>query len=395
MEPAGQEVRRRLREQKLLERIFTASAQPAELLIEQFYRQEDVEPLLFGAVALYGRTWNSPVLETLFEAFDEVFYYIPLPKLTLLLIRAGEDCRRTAGRIYAWLRDRGAVMNVAYLPGERRLPEARQICSAFEAAAPEMFFRSGCLSLEELGPMRTETELREPDLRRLRQIRQDMNSGLIRGESESVRERLKEYFTISAQGGPALFRELCTGLYFRMGEELAAPDEKRDMYRQQLRGADKTVFLMLEEANRAEEIEEHISWYIDQLLAWYRPLRRDTSCRVAAFVEEYIGNHYMEPISIEEIAAQVGLSANYVRSIFKNRRGKTVQRYLSDYRLEMACQLLRSTPATVSRVGQLVGYNNVSYFCASFQKRYGKTPSEWRRDLCPLGGEDPVVDKYR
>ena len=120
---------------------------------------------------------------------------------------------------------------------------------------------------------------------------------------------------------------------------------------------------------------------MEQLLAWYRPLREDTGSRVAAFVEKYIRDHYMEPICIEDIAARVGLSANYVRSVFKSSRGETIQRYLSGYRLDMACQLLRNTPITVSRVGQLVGYNNVSYFCASFQKRYGKTPSEWRRDL--------------
>ena len=379
MEPAGREPRRLLREQKLLERIFTASAQPAELLIEQFYKQEGIGPLCFGAAALYGRTWGGLGREALFEAFDEVFYYIPLSRLTLLLIRAGEDYRRMAGRIYEWLVDRGMEMNVAYLPGERRLSEAREVCAAFEAAAPEMFFRSGYLSLKELGPMRTEAELREADLRRLRQLRQDINSGLVRGETLNVHERLEEYFRISERGGPALFRELCTQLYFRMGEELAVPEGEQDMC--QPRKTDRSVFQLLEEANRAEEIEEHIFWYMDQLLSWYRPLRRDTSCRVAAFVEEYIVTHYMEPISVEEIAGQVGLSANYVRSIFKSRQGKTIQRYLSDYRLEMACQLLRSTSATVSRVGQLVGYNNVSYFCASFQKRYGKTPSEWRREL--------------
>ena len=120
---------------------------------------------------------------------------------------------------------------------------------------------------------------------------------------------------------------------------------------------------------------------MDRLLEWYRPLRETTGRRVTAFVEEYIRNHYMEPVAIEEIAARVGLSANYVRSIFKNSRGQTIQSYLSEYRLEMACQLLRNTPVTVSKAGQMVGYNNVSYFCASFQKRYGKTPSEWRRDL--------------
>ena len=166
-----------------------------------------------------------------------------------------------------------------------------------------------------------------------------------------------------------------------MDEELAVPDEQQDAYRRQLRRTGKTVFRLIEEANNAQEIMEHISWYIDQMLARYRPMRETTSSRVAAYVEEYVGSHYMEPICVEDIAVKVGLSANYVRSIFKNSRGQTIQSYVSEYRLEMACQLLRNSSVTVSRIGQMVGYNNVSYFCASFQKRYGKTPSEWRRDL--------------
>ena len=50
--------------------------------------------------------------------------------------------------------------------------------------------------------------------------------------------------------------------------------------------------------------------------------------------------------------------------------------------------LNRNTAVKVSRVGQMVGYSNVSYFCAAFQKRFGKTPSEWRAGQC---GEDTYL----
>ena len=100
---------------------------------------------------------------------------------------------------------------------------------------------------------------------------------------------------------------------------------------------------------------------------------------MAAFVEDYIEKHYKEPVSIEELAEKIGLSPGYVRSIFKNSKGMTVKAYLSEYRLEKACSLLKNTSLGVGRIGQLVGYDNVSYFCSIFQKRYGKTPNEWRR----------------
>jgi len=380
MGQAGREGQWNPGKRDLIERIFMDDAQPVEPLIEELSGPKGADLFLFGTVGLYGRNWDSLDRSSFFGAFREIVSYIVLPELVLLLIRADADCRETAERITDWLRERSLTMNAAYLLGECRLPEARQTRAIFEAAAADMFFHgvAECLPLESLVPARKTAELREKELR---QLRQDLASCVVRGETDRVHERLEEYFHLSAQGSPALFREQCAWLYFRVSEELTVPDGKQSAYRGKLLRSGKTVFQLIDEANCAEEVMAHVTWYMDQLLAWYRPLRESTSHRVAAFVEEYIRNHYMEPVAVEDIAARVGLSANYVRSIFKNSRGQTIQSYLSEYRLEMACQLLRNTPITVSKAGQMVGYNNVSYFCASFQKRYGKTPSEWRRDL--------------
>ncbi len=380
MGQAGREALWDLGKQDLIERIFVDSAQPVEPLVRALYGPEEGDPLSFGAAGLYGRTWDSLDREMLFDAFPDIFFHIALPELTLMLIQAEADCRETAEGIAGWLRQRGLTANVAYLPGRSRLTEARQVRAAFESAAADMFFRgpAECLPLEPLIQARKAAEPREEELR---QLRQDLAACLVRGEGGCVHEKLEKYFRISAQGSPSRFREYCAGLYFRVSEELTGWDEMGAACRGKLLRSGKTVFQLMEEANCAEEAKAHMSWYMDRLLEWYRPLRETTGRRVTAFVEEYIRNHYMEPVAIEEIAARVGLSANYVRSIFKNSRGQTIQSYLSEYRLEMACQLLRNTPVTVSKAGQMVGYNNVSYFCASFQKRYGKTPSEWRRDL--------------
>lgn len=368
---------------KLIERIFVDSTQPAEPLVKQLCGPEGDEAFRFGVIGLYGRTWDSLDRGVFLGAFREIFLDIALPGLTLLLVRAEADCQSTAEKISGWLLDHGLAMNIAYLSGEGRLSEAQQTRAIFEAAAAEMFFRgsSECRPLASLAPAPRAPELRAEDLHQLRQLRQDVIACLVRGEADCVHKHLEDYFRISAQGPPALFREQCAGLCFRVNEELALTNRTRDAYRGKLRQPGSTVFQLVADANSAAEIMDHVSWYIDRLLAWYRPLRESTGFRVAFFVEEYIREHYMEPVSIEDIAAELGLSANYVRSTFKSIRGQTIHHYLSECRLEAACQLLRDTPLAVGRIGQMVGYNNVSYFCASFQRRYGKTPGEWRQGL--------------
>lgn len=219
------------------------------------------------------------------------------------------------------------------------------------------------------------------DVRCLRQLQREIAAGVAHGKANRVHELLSAYFDISARGGPARFREWCVRLYFLIEDEWEFREDGAAAYEERLCGPEKLTYQLIDEAAHASEAAEHISRYIDGLLTCRRPLWRDTAFRVVSYVEEYVEGHYMEAICIADIAAAVGLSVNYVRSIFKSSRGKTIQNYLVEYRLEMACRLLRNTSNTVGQVGRLVGYNNESYFCAVFHKKYGKTPSEWRRDM--------------
>lgn len=378
MSRRGAEKQAYLPEQKLLERIFTDSSRPLEQLEKQFCAQEGIDGFRYGAMGLYGRTWDGGEREALFEAFYEVVYYVPLPELTLVLLRPDVDCRGTAGRISLWLQDRGRPRNLAYLIRSSGLSEARQVRAMFEAAAAEMFFQNGtaCAPLEEAFPIRKAAGRGGEELQRLRRLQQEIAAGLARGEAGHVHDKLSEYFESCAHGGPAAFREQCAGLYFRIVEALAASGGRQGV----LHRPEKPVYQLISEANNAVEITGHITAYINDLLSKYQPVWRDASSRVTAYVEEYIEKHYMGAISIADIAAGVGFSVNYMRSVFKRSRGMTIQNYLVEYRLKTACHLLRNTSNTVSKVGQMVGYSNASYFCAAFLKRYGKTPSEWRRE---------------
>ena len=87
----------------------------------------------------------------------------------------------------------------------------------------------------------------------------------------------------------------------------------------------------------------------------------------------------MNPINIDYMADGIHLSPNYLRSIFKELEEITVGDYITDYRFNKACNLLKQRKYKVKEVSLMVGYENVSYFCSQFTKRYGKTPTEYRK----------------
>ena len=90
-------------------------------------------------------------------------------------------------------------------------------------------------------------------------------------------------------------------------------------------------------------------------------------------------SHYSQSVTVEDMAAEIHFSANYIRTIFKEGTGQTILEYITDYRFEQACELLKNPKYKVKEVSMQVGYENVSYFCSIFTKRYGETPNEYRK----------------
>ena len=96
-------------------------------------------------------------------------------------------------------------------------------------------------------------------------------------------------------------------------------------------------------------------------------------------IKEYISDHYQnETLSVRDIGAHVFLSASYVCTFFKNETGKTLNQYLTEYRMEQAKQLLRDPRYKITDISSRVGYSDGNYFGKSFKKYTGLSPSEYR-----------------
>lgn len=114
---------------------------------------------------------------------------------------------------------------------------------------------------------------------------------------------------------------------------------------------------------------------------------------VYTYAKKYIMNHYQNAISVESLAEELGLSVNYVRNIFREHAGITLNDYLTEYRLKRALELLKNPKLRVREVGKLVGYENSSYFGTVFAKRYGMTPNECRKNQLGMYGKEEMLDE--
>ena len=110
------------------------------------------------------------------------------------------------------------------------------------------------------------------------------------------------------------------------------------------------------------------------------PVKKDfKSLEKMKLILKYIENNYMNKITIEDMAAEVGLSQSHFMKYFKNTMGTSFIDYLNDYRLTMASRLLISSDSSILDIASEVGFDNLSYFNRSFKKKYAQTPSAYRK----------------
>ena len=79
------------------------------------------------------------------------------------------------------------------------------------------------------------------------------------------------------------------------------------------------------------------------------------------------------------MAVMCGTSVTYFCNLFKRETGMTFIKYLSDLRLQNACELLRRTGQTVTEICYQVGFNDYSNFSRRFKKYTGVSAAHYRR----------------
>ena len=99
----------------------------------------------------------------------------------------------------------------------------------------------------------------------------------------------------------------------------------------------------------------------------------------------FIHKNYSD-ITVESAAKALFISPSYLLYIFKKDTGKSFNSYVIDYRMEQACELLKSGKK-VYEVSDMVGYKSVKFFSTLFKKKFDISPSQYVKGLSRGGGK--------
>lgn len=96
-------------------------------------------------------------------------------------------------------------------------------------------------------------------------------------------------------------------------------------------------------------------------------------------IRQYIGTHFTEQLTLEDIGQALSMSPYHLAHIFKDMTGMSPIHYMIRCRVGEAQNLLISTDYSATQIAAIVGYANVNHFNAIFAKLVGLPPIRYRK----------------
>lgn len=224
-----------------------------------------------------------------------------------------------------------------------------------EGAAEHEDFRISAVNPEQIDRAKMQEFLRTGDLDEVIYFVDEFFGKLDGGAMKS--RIFRQYITMDAYFSIADFLK---GLGLQK-DEIEAPDQDSSILQDEKSAMDYIVRIM----NKALVLREK------RASSRYE----DVVSEVIHYVED---NYAQEELSLNLLASHVNFSPNHLSMIFSQQTGQTLIRYLTDYRMNRAKELLRCSSKKSSVISMEVGYKDPHYFSYLFKKTQGMTPTQYR-----------------
>ena len=224
-----------------------------------------------------------------------------------------------------------------------------------EGAAEHEDFRISAVNPEQIDRAKMQEFLRTGDLDEVVYFVDEFFGKLDGGAMKS--RIFRQYITMDAYFSIVDFLK---GLGLQK-DEIEAPDQDSSILQDEKSAMDYIVRIM----NKALVLREK------KASSRYE----DVVSEVIHYIED---NYAQEELSLNLLASHVNFSPNHLSMIFSQQTGQTLIRYLTDYRMNRAKELLRCSSKKSSVISMEVGYKDPHYFSYLFKKTQGMTPTQYR-----------------
>jgi len=98
---------------------------------------------------------------------------------------------------------------------------------------------------------------------------------------------------------------------------------------------------------------------------------------ISNYIKNYVYDNYMNSFSVSDIAKSIYVSERRIREYFLNVNGISISDFITNYRMQKALELIKSSKYKIQEIMEMVGYDTEHGFRNAFTKFYGNPPSHY------------------
>lgn len=91
-----------------------------------------------------------------------------------------------------------------------------------------------------------------------------------------------------------------------------------------------------------------------------------------------IDRRHAEPLSLRDVARDLGMTPGHLTTVVGRRTGRTVQEWIIERRMAEARKLLADSDLPIQEIARRVGISDPGYFSRLFRRTHGTSPRRWR-----------------
>ncbi|UWR03655.1 AraC family transcriptional regulator [Ruegeria conchae] len=92
----------------------------------------------------------------------------------------------------------------------------------------------------------------------------------------------------------------------------------------------------------------------------------------------YVQNRLAQTITVDQLAAEAGMSPSHFSRVFKETLGSTPMQYVMAYRIEQAIKMMDDVGRPLGDIALACGFADQAHFTRSFKQVVGQTPRAYR-----------------
>lgn len=203
-------------------------------------------------------------------------------------------------------------------------------------------------------------------------LKKDLMFAVRQNDGEKFADIMEQMIALFVEYKPAKIQAVnaCNNLYSFVTTLLEEREETSFSYAVNIVG----------QLNRMENLDMVLQWlrgFTDEVV---RVLDECRGCKVDRNVElakHFVEEHMKEKVTLNRVAAELGVSVGHLSSSFKRQTGQNFSDYATDIKIERAKELIKSGKYMIYEIADMLGYETPFYFSRVFKKVVGVSPREY------------------